>query len=57
MGDVSNNTENYNPLIKREILIVLDDMIVDINTNKKFQAIIKNLFFRCRKLNIYLILN
>ena len=27
-------------------------MIVDIMTNKKFQAIIKELFIRCRKLNI-----
>ena len=29
-------------------------MIADIMTNKKFQAIIKELFIRCRKLNIYL---
>ena len=27
-------------------------MIADIMSNKKFQAIIKELFFRCRKLNI-----
>ena len=27
-------------------------MIADIKTNKKFQAIIKDLFIRCRKLNI-----
>ena len=27
-------------------------MIVDFITNKKFQAIIKELFIRCRKLNI-----
>ena len=29
---------------KRKILIVFDNMIVDIMTNKKFQAIIKDLF-------------
>ena len=29
-------------------------MIADILTNKKFQAIIKELFIRCRKLNISL---
>ena len=29
-------------------------MIEDIMTNKKFQAIIKELFIRCRKLNISL---
>ena len=33
---------------KRKILIVFDDIIAD----KKFQAIIKDLFIRCRKLNI-----
>ena len=30
-------------------------MIADIMTNKKFQAIIKELFIRCRKLNISLL--
>ena len=27
-------------------------MVADINTNKKFQSIINELFIRCRKLNI-----
>ena len=40
---------------KRKILIVFDDMIADIMANKKFQAIIKELSTRCRKLNISLI--
>ena len=40
---------------KRRILIVFDDMIADIMTNKKFQAIIEELFSRCRKLNISLV--
>ena len=35
--------------------IVFDDMIADIMTNKYFQAIIKELFIRCRKLNISLV--
>ena len=30
-------------------------MIADIISNKKFQAIIKELFIRCRKLNISLV--
>ena len=30
-------------------------MIADIMTNKKFQTIIKDLFIRCRKLNILLV--
>ena len=46
---------DYNPSRKRKKLIVFDDMIADIMTNKKFQAIIKELFIRCRKLNISLV--
>ena len=34
------------------MLIVLDDMIADIMSNTKLQVIIKELFIRCRKLNI-----
>ena len=41
--------------IQIEKLIVFDDMIADIMTNKKFHAIIKELFIRCRKLNISLV--
>ena len=41
MDDVYNNIEDYNPNRQRKILIVFDDMIADIMTNKKFQAIIK----------------
>ena len=44
MDDVYENINNYNPIRKRKKLIVLDDMIADIMTNKKFQAIIKELF-------------
>ena len=40
---------------KEKKLIVLDDMIAGIMTNKKFQAIIKELFIRCRKVNISLV--
>ena len=55
MDDVYNNIDDYNPRRKRKILIVFDDMIADIMTNKTFQAIIKELFIRCRKLNISLV--
>ena len=55
MDDVYENIDNYNPNRKRKILIVFDDMIADIMSNKKFQAIIKELFIRCRKLNISLV--
>ena len=46
---------DYNLNRKRKILIVFDDMIANIMTNKKIQAIIKELFIRCRKLNISLV--
>ena len=46
---------DYNSSRKRKILIVFDDGNADIVTNKKFQYIIKELFIRCRKLNISLV--
>ena len=52
MDDVYENINDYNPNRKRKILIVFDDMIADIMSKKTFQAIIKELFIRCRKLNI-----
>ena len=55
MDDVYENIDNYNPKRDWKFLIVFDDMIGDIMTNKKFQAIIKELFIRCRKLNISLV--
>ena len=52
MDDVYNNIDDYNPPRKRKYLIVFDDMISDTMTDKTFQAIIKKLFIRSRKLNI-----
>ena len=47
MDDVYENINDYNPIRKKK-LIVFDG----INSNKKFQVIIEELFIRCRKLNI-----
>ena len=55
MDDVYENINDYNPIRKRKKLISFDDMIADIMGNKKFQAIIKELFIRCRKLNVSLV--
>ena len=55
MDDVYENIDDYNPNRKRKILILFDDMIADIMTNKKFQSMIKELFIRYRKLNISLV--
>ena len=46
------NIDDYNKQRKRKVLIIFDDMIADIMESKKFKAIIKELFIRCRKLNI-----
>ena len=46
MDDVYKNNDDYNPSRKRKIVIVFDDMIANIMANKKFQAIIKELFIR-----------
>ena len=56
MDGVNNNIGDYNPNRNRRILIFFDDMIADLNTNKKFQSIIKELFIRCQKLSISLFL-
>ena len=55
VDDVYNILNDQNPLRKRKTLIVFDNMIADINTNKTFQAIIKDLFFRWRILNTSLV--
>ena len=55
LDDVYENINDYNSSRRRKILIVFDDMIADIMGNKKFQSIIKELFIRCRKLNISLV--
>ena len=54
MDDVYENIHGYNPNRRRKIFIVFDDMIAGIMTNKKCHAVIKELFIRCRKLNISL---
>ena len=55
MDDVHKNIDDYKSSGKRKFLIVSGDMIADIMTNKKFQAIVKELFIRCRKVNISLV--
>ena len=47
--------EEYNPNKKRKVLIVFDDMIADMRSNKKLNLIVTELFVRGRKLNISLV--
>ena len=55
MDDVLDDIDNYNKNRDKKVLIVFDDMIADIMRNEKFEAIIKELFIRCRKLNISIV--
>ena len=41
MDDVYEDIDEYNPARKRKIIIVFDDMIADIMSNKKFQSAVK----------------
>ena len=51
MQDVYKNIEDYNPIKKRKVLIIFDDMIADM-INNKLNPIVTELFIRGRKLNI-----
>ena len=55
MNDVFTNIDDYHTKRKRRVLIIFDDMIADIASDKKFKAIIKELFIRSRKLNISIV--
>ena len=55
MVGVYSNIDDCNPRRKRKMLIAFDNVISDITINQKFQATIKELFIRCRKLNKSLI--
>ena len=55
MDDVLDDINNYNKNRNKKVLIVFDDVIADIMSSKKFKAIIKELFIRCRKLNISIV--
>ena len=54
MNDIFENIEEHNPNKKSRILIVFDDIIADMLSNKKFNPIVTELFIRGRKLNISL---
>ena len=55
MQDVYKNIEDYNPIKKRKILIVFDDVIADMISNNKLNPVVTELFIRGRKLNISIV--
>ena len=56
MDDVLDDINNYNKNRDKKVLIFFDDMIADIEYSKKFKRIIKELFFRARKINLSIVL-
>ena len=55
MNDVLDGINNYNKNRDKKVLIVFDDMIADIEYNKNFKRIIKELFYRARKINVSIV--
>ena len=55
MDDIFKNIEEYNPGKERKILIVLDDIIADMLSNKRLNPMVTELFIRGSKLNISLV--
>ena len=55
MNDVLEDINNYNKDRDKKVLIIFDDMVADIMRSEKFKAIVKELFIRCRKLNISIV--
>ena len=53
--DVLDDINNYNKNRDKKLLIVFDDMIADIEYKKNFQQIIKELFYRARKINVSIV--
>ena len=55
MQDVHKNIEDYNPIKKRKVLIIFDDMIADMINNNELNPVVTELFVRGRKLNISIV--
>ena len=55
MNDVLDDINDYNKNRDKKLPIVFDDMIADIEYNKNFKRIIKELFYRARKINVSIV--
>ena len=56
MDDLYKNIEDYNPNKNGKILIVFDDIIADMLSNKTLNPIVTELLIRGRKVNTSLLL-
>ena len=55
MNDVLDDINNYNKNRDKKVLTVFDDMLADIEYNKNFKRIIKELFYRAHKINVSIV--
>ena len=55
MNDVLDDINDYNKNRDKKVLIVFDYMIADIEYNKNSKRIIKELFYRARKINVSIV--
>ena len=55
MNDVLEDINNYSKKRDKKVLIIFNNMIAHIMRSGKFKAIVKELFIRCRKLNISIV--
>ena len=56
MQDVYKNIEDYNPIKKRKVIIIFDDMIADMISNNKLNPIVTELFIKVENLIFLLFL-
>ena len=55
MNNVYDDISKYNKKRDKRVLLVFDNMIADIEYNKNFKKMIKELFYRGRKMNISIV--
>ena len=55
MDDINKYIEESNSNKKQKTLIIFDDMMADILSNRKVNPIVTELFIRSRKLNISIV--
>ena len=55
--NIYKNIEEYNQNKKHKILIVFDDIMADMLSNKKLNPVVTELFIRGRNLNTSLVFN
>ena len=56
MDDIYENIKEYNPNKKHKILLLFDDIIADILSNKKLNLLVTELFIRGRKLISFVVI-